>query len=101
MTVSRKIKQQMAQARYLIVMKDFTQREASKIVGVSEPTISSWVNKYEWNDRQTKEVKQKGGVRFYVNDFFEFVLIEAPDLLKSFRKLWCKYLRRHQNNINI
>ncbi len=86
-------------ARYLIVVKGFSQKEAAEIVGVSKKTMNDWYKYYEWADDETKHVKRKGGLAVYMKDFFEYVRSTSPELLKSVNSLWNGFLKAHEKDI--
>ncbi len=87
-------------ARYLIIVKGFSQKEAAKVVGVSEKTMTAWAKKYNWQDAMLKVVKHKGGLNGFMEDFFIYVRSAAPALLEDIKKHWFGFLKNHEKEIN-
>jgi hypothetical protein len=87
-------------ARYLIVVKGFSQKETANIVGVSTKTMCKWVSLYKWDDQQTKEVRQAGGLLSFMRLFFEYVRSTTPEHLKPFATSWYLFLKHHERTLD-
>lgn len=96
---TRSTTSQKNKARYLIIVKGFSQKEAANIVGVTEKTMTAWSKKYKWQDAMTKVVKQKGGLNGFMEGFFTYVRSAAPMLLTDIKKHWFGFLKSHEKEI--
>jgi DNA-binding XRE family transcriptional regulator len=86
-------------ARYLIIVKGYSQKEASEIVGVTTKTMVQWVKKYNWNEEVTKEVVKAGGLLAFMKDFFAYIRSTSPELLKAYASAWYSFLKVHEADI--
>ncbi len=86
-------------ARHLIIVKGFSQKEAGKIVGVSEKTVSTWNKKYGWKEDGFKEMNKRGGLTVVMDNFFTYIRSASPDLLESVKKLWTGFLKSEEKSI--
>lgn len=86
-------------ARYLIIVKGYNQKEAAKIVGVSQKTMVIWVRKYKWNDEMTKNVNKEGGLNIFMELFFIYVRSVSSEHIKIITSLWNGFLKSHEKQI--
>jgi DNA-binding XRE family transcriptional regulator len=96
---NREMVSRLLKARYLVIIKGYSQKEVSKIVGVSEKTMSTWSKKYKWNDVITRDVKNLGGLNVFMELFFMYVNDTSPEQQKTVMNLWYGFLKSYEKQI--
>ena len=81
-------------ARYYVLIKGDSQKEAGIRVGVSEKSICVWAKAGKWNDKKFNGIKKVGGIETIMQDFFIVVLSKDPRLYKKVTELWNGYLQQ-------
>lgn len=84
------------EARNLLLLKGFIQRDVAKIVGVSEKTITNWVKKYNWNDFKSKELQEAGGLDHLMRGFFYHIILHHPEIHDTVKSRWFEYLKNYE-----
>jgi len=97
--ISREMTSKRLKARYLVIVKGYSKKEAAKIIGVSQKTMTAWSKKYKWNDEMTKDVKKEGGVSLFMEQFFIYVRSTSPEFQKVIKNLWYGFLKSHEKSI--
>jgi len=74
-------------ARILYVEQQKDAKEISQLIGVSEPTLSKWVNAYGWKDQRNARTNTPAAridnIKQIINDLSEQRLEEARTLKES------------------
>lgn len=80
-------------ARYMVIVQGHTQKDVSKILSVSEKTLSEWSNRYNWKSANDKMINRKGGFEAIMEGFFQFMesTTNKQTSLKT-KAVWCNYL---------
>ena len=84
---------QKSAARYLIVVKGYTQREVSNLLGISERSMSIWVKKYKWKKDIENEASKYGGLSEIMEGFIKYVKQRNPEISDEVKSLWVSYLK--------
>lgn len=79
-------------AYFFVIVKGYTQKEAAKLVDVSERTICEWAAKYKWKEIAENKLLRTGGVKALMDDFILFVDIAKPDISQEISELWKAFL---------
>ena len=90
----REIQAAQSKARYLIVVKGYEQKEATKELGFSEKTMGKWSKKFGWREKLFKDKPQSGGMKFFVTDFLKYIKAIKPELHKDISELLTNYLAK-------
>ena len=88
-------------ARDLIVSKGITQKEVSKILGISERSLSIWVKKYKWKTDIDEAGNKYGALSVFITFFFEYIQWYHPDSISELKNMWNDYLKAYENNIKL
>lgn len=99
MKTSRELTSKKNRARYLIVVKGYSQKEAAQIVDVTEQTMVKWVEKYQWKDAMSKIIRQHSGLNGFMEVFFKYVQSAAPSLFNEIKKQWNGFLKAYEKDI--
>lgn len=94
-------KARILKARYLILVKELTQKEVAEIVGVSENTMTAWARRYNWYDKIHREITSAGGLQMFMEDFFIELEAESREISIEVKKRWYNYLKKYEAQINI
>jgi hypothetical protein len=99
MTAINRTKQKRV-ALNLFLNGQFTQKEISQIVRVSEKTIGKWVKVYGWNKLNTGVLSLKGDEHI-ISRFLKYTETENPELYKSLNNEFRQFIISNKLNFNI
>lgn len=80
--------EKMNEARHLVIVLGYNQKEASRIVGVAQKTLCGWSKKYEWKSI----VEKTTAIRVMLNNFLRYVSATAPHNYDDIKNLSAKYI---------
>jgi len=78
------------QARRLVLNERLTQKEAAKIVGVTEKTIGGWAKEYKWHEEIQTGLKHTPAMAF-VSDFEAFLKAKGEMEYQTFKEYFDEY----------
>jgi transposase len=87
-------------ANYLIIVKGYQQKEAGKILSVSEKTMSLWSKKYDWKKKRELQKDIKINEKSLIDGFFRYVEKFNMPLYKPLKFSWSDYLLRLELQID-
>ncbi len=88
-------------AKYLVVVSGLTQKEVSKILGVSEKTLSHWATKGEWRKDMKENFGKEENIKSFLGRFFTYVFNAEPKIAHIIKKYWDSFLKKEETNIEL
>lgn len=85
-----------SKAQYMILVQGIKQKEVSKMLGISERTLTEWAKKCNWK-QERKAIVDKGGLEAIIEGYFE--LLEERTSLQNrvkMKAIWVEYLQKLQ-----
>lgn len=94
MTIGKHVKEE---AKRLITKEGRFQKEVSKMLGVSEKTLSQWVTKYGWRKDINSELYD---IENPMLSYLKFLKNEYPDTYQIIQKTFLHFQKQQQDASN-
>ncbi|HEK20681.1 terminase gpP N-terminus-related DNA-binding protein [Mucilaginibacter sp.] len=87
-------------AKRLFCTGKYTSRQISEMVGVTDATMSKWIQHYGWRDPETTALLPKSQIfGFKHKGFYDFLTINNPHLIESLNFELKKFMDTNRNII--
>ena len=84
------------EAMHLVVVLGYSQKEAGKILGVSQKTVCNWAKKYQWK----ATIEKTASIRITLNNFLRHVANAAPHNYNDIKSLAANYINHLMGKTN-
>lgn len=80
-------------AQELVINNNLTQKEVSKILNVSEKTMSHWAKKFKWNEKKSDRTERVITIKNSLSGFLNYINDAAPDIHSKINELQKNYIK--------
>ena len=81
------------EARELVVEKGMLQKEAGKLLGISEHTIGNWAFLDNWKELITKRAEKQALHISIIDGFLDYLEVQMPQEHRIVKRHWNSYMK--------